>query len=81
MVKMYLACMSFQLFQSFLTLCDPMDCRPHQTLLSMGFSRQEYYSGLLCPPPGDLPDPGIEHASPSPSASEVDSLLLKHWGA
>ena len=28
--------------------------------LSMGFSRQEYYSGLSCPPPGDLPDTGIE---------------------
>ena len=26
----------------------------------MGFSRQEYWSGLLCPPPGDVPDPGIE---------------------
>ena len=26
----------------------------------MGFARQEYWSGLLCPPPGDLPDPGIE---------------------
>ena len=26
----------------------------------MGFSRQEYWSGLPCPPPGDLPDPGIE---------------------
>ena len=31
--------------------------------LSMGFSRQEYQSGLPCPPPGDLPDPGIELAS------------------
>ena len=30
-----------------------------QTPLSMGFSRQEYWSGLPCPPPGDLPDPGI----------------------
>ena len=30
--------------------------------LSMGFSRQEYWSGLLCPPPGALPDPGIEPA-------------------
>ena len=30
---------------------------------SMGFSRQEYWNGLPCPPPGDLPDPGIEHAS------------------
>ena len=29
----------------------------------MGFSRQEYWSGLSCPPPGDLPDPGIETAS------------------
>ena len=37
---------------------------PHgQTPLSMGFSRQEYWSGLPCPHPGDLPDPGIELAS------------------
>ena len=35
----------------------------HQSPLSMGFSRQIYWSGLLCPPPGDLPDPGIEPAS------------------
>ena len=32
----------------------------HQVLLSMGFSRQEYRSGLLCPSPGDLPEPGTE---------------------
>ena len=32
---------------------------PHQALLFMGFSRQEYWSGLLYPPPGDFPDPGI----------------------
>ena len=31
-----------------------------QTLLSMGFSKQEYWSGLPCPPPGDLPNPGTE---------------------
>ena len=31
--------------------------------LSMGFPRQEYWSGLLLPSPGDLPDPGLEHAS------------------
>ena len=31
-----------------------------QAPLSMGFSRQEYQSGLPCPPVGDLPDPGIE---------------------
>ena len=35
----------------------------HQAPLSMGFSRQEYWSGLPCPPPGDLPDPGIEPMS------------------
>ena len=34
-----------------------------QAPLSMGFSRQDYWSGLLRPPPGDLPDPGIEPAS------------------
>ena len=33
------------------------------TPLSMGFSRQEYWSGLPCPPPGDLPDPEIEPES------------------
>ena len=35
----------------------------HQTSLSMGFSRQEYWSGFPCPPPGDLPDPGLEPMS------------------
>ena len=35
----------------------------HQAPLSMGLSRQEYWSGLPCPPPGDLPVPGIEPAS------------------
>ena len=35
----------------------------HQAPLSMGFSRQEYWSGLPCPPPGDLPNPGIEFGS------------------
>ena len=39
-----------------------------QTPLSMGFSRQEYWSGLPCPPPGDLPDPGIELVSLRSSA-------------
>ena len=34
-----------------------------QAPLSMGFSRQEYWSGLPCPPPGDLPNPGMEPAS------------------
>ena len=36
-----------------------------QVPLSVGFSRQEYWSGLPCPPPGNLPDPGIEPGSPN----------------
>ena len=44
----------------------------HQAPLSMGFSRQEYWSGLPCPPPGDLPNPGIK---PRCAALQVDSLL------
>ena len=36
----------------------------HQAPLSMGFSKPEYRSGLPCPPPGDLPNPGIEPTSP-----------------
>ena len=35
----------------------------HQAPLSMGFSRQEYWSGLPCPPPGDLLNPGIKAVS------------------
>ena len=38
-----------------------------QAPLSVGFSRQEYCSGLPCLPPRDLPNPGIEHASLSPA--------------
>ena len=37
----------------------------HQAPLSVRFSRQEYWSGLPCPPPGDLPDSGIEPVSPA----------------
>ena len=37
----------------------------YQALQSMGFSRQEYWSGLPFPSPGDLPDPGIEPRSPA----------------
>ena len=45
------------------TLCDPMDYKP-QAPLSMEFSRQEYWSGLPCPPPWDLPNLGIKPTSP-----------------
>ena len=47
-----------------LTLCDPVDYIACQAPLSMGFSRQEYWSELSFPPLGDLPDPGIEPISP-----------------
>ena len=43
------------------TPCDPMETT--RVSLSVGFSRQEYWSGLPCPPPRRLPDPGIEHTS------------------
>ena len=44
----------------------------YQAPLSMGFSRQEYWSGLPCPPPGDCPNPGIKPGSPT---LQADSLL------
>ena len=44
-----------------------------QAPLSMGFSRQEYRSGLPCPIPAELPDPQIEPVSPGSPALQVDS--------
>ena len=49
----------FSCVQLFVTLWTVADQAP----LSVGFSRPEYWSGLPCPPPGDLPDPGIEPES------------------
>ena len=49
--------------------------------LSMGFSKQKYWSGLSCPSPGNLPDPGIECASPATPALQADSLPLSHRGS
>jgi len=45
----------------------------HQASPSMGFSRQEYWSGLPFPPPGDLPDPGIEPRTPTLHADALTS--------
>ena len=47
------------------TLCDPRGTVAHQTPLSVGLSRQEYRSGLLLPPPGDIPDSKIKPMFPS----------------
>ena len=55
--------------------CDPMDS---QAPLSMGFSRQEYWSGLPFPSSGDPPNPGIKPASP---ALQADSLPLSQKGS
>ena len=55
-------CLLSQSLQLCLTLCDSMDC-VCQAPLSMGFSRQECWSGLPCPSLGDLPNPGIELSS------------------
>ena len=53
----------------------------HQAPLSMGFSRQGCWSGLPCPSPRDLPDPGIEPVSPVNPASQADYLLLSYQGS
>ena len=53
----------------------------HQAPLSMGFSRQEHWCRLPCPPPGDLPDPGIKPLSPASPALQADSLPLNHQGS
>ena len=52
----------------------------HQAPLSMGFSRQEYWSGLPCPPPGDIPDLEIEPAPLVSPTLQADSLLLESLG-
>ena len=66
----------------FLTVCADSIVTPWivacQAPLSMGFSRQEYWSGLPFPPPGVLPNPGIRTSSPESLALQVDSLLLSH---
>ena len=59
--------------KSCLTLVTPWTVA-YQAPLSMGFSRQEYWSGLLFPSPGELPNPGIEPQSP---ALQADDLLNK----
>ena len=59
--------------QSCLTLCDPVDCGPPGSSVHGDFSRQEYWSGLPCPPPGDLPNPGIEPRFPTLQADSLPS--------
>ena len=69
--SIYCACMLIQ-FSCDRLFCDPVDCSPPG--LFMGFSRQEYWSGLPYPLPGDLPDPEIESTLPASPSLQVDSL-------
>ena len=55
------------------TLCNPMNCS-RQAPLFMRFSSQAYWSGLPFPPPGDLPNPGMEPTSPVSPALQAYSL-------
>ena len=68
----HLLILESEVAQSGLTLCDPWTVA-HQASLSMGFSRQEYWSGLPFPSPGDLPDAGIEPRSPTLQADTLTS--------
>ena len=76
--------------QSVPTPCDPMDYIAYQVPLSMGFSRQEYWSGLPFPSPRDLPYPGFEpnlphcgqmlyHLSQQGSPARVAILIIYHY--
>ena len=62
-------CVCVKLLQLCPTHRNPMDCSLPGPL-SVGFSRQEHWSGLLCPAPGDLPGPGMEATS---------LVCLLHW--
>ena len=72
-------CVFAKSLQSCLTVCDPMDCS--QSGSSVGFSRRDYWSGLPCLFPGDLPNPEIKTESPVAPALQSDSLLLRHRGS
>ena len=68
--KLLYACMHAQSLSCVQLFVTPWTVA-HQALLSMGFFRQEYWTGLSFPSPGELPNPGIEPASP---ALQADSL-------
>ena len=61
-----------------LILFNPMDV-PCQAPLSMGFPRQEYWSGLPFPSPGNLPDPGIESRSPAGRFFAISATREPHF--
>ena len=73
-------CVLAESLQSCLTVCDPMDLA-RQAPLSMGSSRQEYWSGCHFLLQGTLPNPGIKPMSPMSPALQADSLPLSHQGS
>ena len=64
--------------RSYSTPCDPRTC---QAPLFMGLSRQEHWSGLPFPIPGDLPNPGIESRSPVSTALAGGFFTTEHLGS
>ena len=74
-------CVCAKLLQSCLTL-QCYDSSPPGSFLSMGLSRQGYWSQLPCPPPGDLPDPRVEPQSlPSPALAGGFFTTSATWEA
>ena len=69
--------MCAQLLQQCLTLCSPMDCRPPGSSVH-GILQARILQWVPFLSPGDLPDPGIKHASPVAPALLADFLLLSH---
>ena len=78
---LYVVCVRAKSLQSCSTLCDPMDYSPPGSPVLGILQAKEYWSGLPCPPSGDLPDLGIEPASPVAPALQGDSLPLGHLGS
>ena len=62
---------------SHVPVCETPWTVARQALLSMGFSRQGYWSGLPCPPPGDLPNPGIKPSTVPGKPGQLVILLCK----
>ena len=75
LVALHVVCMLIRSFVSD-SLATPWTVA-HQAPLSMEFPKQEYWSGLPFPPPGHIPNPGVDPKSP---ALEADSLPLSYLG-
>ena len=74
-------CARVKSLQSCLTLCDPMACSLPGSSVHGILQERIYWSGLPCPPPRGLPNPGIELASPVTTKLQSNSLPLSHWGS